>query len=265
VLTQLFTLGAKPADGGDVLNDGWSIPADAATEDTPDARNGFAPADRVLKSNTFYVALPFNDLAYPAVAARFLPTGWLRDIQNGKIVSSCQHRWIEIKNADGKLCYAQWEDVGPGENTRAEYVFAREPAGTAPALGLSPAVAQYLKINPDDPKTTSVSWRFIEDEDVPPGTWLKYEEEAILYNAIRNADAPSTNDAPVVTAPASSTTTPDVAPVTNAPPAATPPQPATPAAEPATPQPKPASDAPKKVKPAATPAVPARPVTPSAP
>jgi hypothetical protein len=46
-------------------------------------------------------------------------------------------------------------------------------------------VAQYLNLDFEDKKPPAVSWRFVEEEDVPPGQWLKYDEQAVIYSAMR--------------------------------------------------------------------------------
>jgi len=156
--------------------------------DSPNNRNGYASAYHAARVNPFYIALPFNDLVYPDKARRWIPAGWARKPKDGRPVSACQHRWVEIKPEDGRgrVCYAQWEDVGPLRYDHAEYVFGSERPNTFTRAGLdvSPAVAQYLGIDSDHRAMTR--WRFVDDEDVPPGVWLKYEEEAVLFNAIHN-------------------------------------------------------------------------------
>lgn len=155
-------------------------------EDSPQDRSGYAPAKHASSLNPFYVALPFNDLAFPKKARQWLPTGWQQPRKDGKPVSACQHRWVEIKNAQGRLCFAQWEDVGPMRNDYPEYVFGNERPGPGAAVGLcvSPAVAQYLGLDGNEPST--VSWRFVDDENVPPGAWLKYDEQAVLFSAMHH-------------------------------------------------------------------------------
>jgi hypothetical protein len=159
--------------------------------DNPDNRNGYAPADHAPTVNTFYIALPFNDLADPDKARRWLPDGWYRRPKDGKQVSACKDRWVEIKNAEGRICYAQWEDVGPLESDHAEYVFGPERPDTLTRAGLdvSPAVAQYLGFT----DSGYTSWRFVDDEDVPPGEWLRYEELALLYSALHQEKSSPAN------------------------------------------------------------------------
>ena len=85
-------------------------------------------------------------------------------------MSACKDRWVMIKNENGDVCYAQWEDVGPERNDDAEYVFGdARPRGGA-GIDVSPAVGAYLKL----PSSNSmVSWRFVDDDDVRPGPWLR--------------------------------------------------------------------------------------------
>jgi len=154
--------------------------------DDPNDRNGFASADHASTVNPFYVALPFNDLAFPDKASEWVPRHWHRSPEDGKQVSACKDRWVWIKNANGRSCFAQWEDVGPLRYDHAEYVFGDErPIGMGDdhaGLDVSPAVWQYLGL--DESKHAITSWRFVDDEDVPPGAWLKYDEQAVIYTAL---------------------------------------------------------------------------------
>jgi hypothetical protein len=132
--------------------------------------------------NPFYVALPFNDLAYPELARKWTPVGWFREPRNDKPVSACKDRWIEIKNQAGRICYAQWEDVGPSFADDASYVFGPDTVRPQAKMGLdvSPAVAKYLGVN----NSGMTSWRFVDDADVQPGMWLRYDEPEILIRAM---------------------------------------------------------------------------------
>jgi len=153
--------------------------------DSPNNRNGYASGNHASTLNPFYVALPFNDLAFPDKARRWLPPGWYRRPRDGKQVSACKDRWVEIKNQRGDYCYAQWEDVGPLRYDHAEYVFGDERpiglGGDHAGLDVSPAVAQCLRITDRNHIT---SWRFVDDEDVRPGPWLTLDEQAVLYTAL---------------------------------------------------------------------------------
>jgi hypothetical protein len=164
--------------------------------DTPNDREGYMPANHAARMNPFYVALPFNDLAFPDKARRWLPAGWYRSPRDGKQVSACKDRWVEIKNAQGETCYAQWEDVGPLRYDHAEYVFGEERPDTLTRAGLdvSPAVADYLNITG---KNCVTRWRFVDDADVPPGYWLKYDEEALIFRAMHDLKEDPTHILPI--------------------------------------------------------------------
>jgi hypothetical protein len=195
IVTTIFWIGegSTPISTTDNVASAWDEDWRGSNggTDTPNARDGFAPAHHIATINPFYVALPFNDLAFPDKARRWLPAGWSRPPRNGKPVSACQHRWVEIKNAQGDVCYAQWEDVGPLRYDHAEYVFGDERPDTYTSMGIdhagldvSPAVADYLGISDRNHLTR---WRFVDDADVQPGAWLKYDEEALLFKAIRDS------------------------------------------------------------------------------
>jgi len=190
IITTMFWIGEKTK-----MNNTWNLqmPKGSAGEDSPEDRNGYASGTHASSFNPFYFALPFNDLAYPDKAKQFLPVGWQRPDKDGKPVSACKDRWIEIKTEDGKghICYAQWEDVGPFHNDDADYVFGPSKDGPSHGAGLtvSPAVAQYLMLGKEK-GTNTTRWRFVDAEDVPPGVWLKYDEQAVIYTAMHQSKEP---------------------------------------------------------------------------
>ena len=142
-----------------------------------------------LNKNLFYAALPFNDLVHPDLAKKWVPGDWQASTGSKSV---CKERWIQIKDASGRSCYAQWEGTGSLRTDNAEYVF-----GTAAPKGIglliSPGVARYLGFDHEiDAKDhPSVSWRFVEDKEVPPGYWLLYLEQAVLLTGIRQQDEAS--------------------------------------------------------------------------
>jgi hypothetical protein len=163
--------------------------------DSPYNRNGYAAGNHASTLNPFYCALPFNDLAFPDMARQYLPRGWYRHPVDGKQVSACQHRWVEIKNSSGLVCYAQWEDVGPLTYDDAAYVFGGErPRGLGSdhaGLDVSPAVYEYLGLND---RSHLTAWRFVDEADVRPGAWLKLDEQAVIFTALeqlKNRPLPS--------------------------------------------------------------------------
>jgi hypothetical protein len=186
IVTTVFWIGEGSAPGvSNTTNhsSAWDInwEHNNGGADGQDDLIGYAPSDHAALLNPFYVALPFNDLAYPEMTSRWLPSGWYRRQHHGeKPVSACQHRWIMIKNLKGRVCFAQWEDVGPLVTDNPEYVFGSERPRARAGLDVSPAVAKYLGID----STAITSWRFVDDADVQPGMWLRYDEQAILFQAL---------------------------------------------------------------------------------
>jgi len=155
--------------------------------DSPDNRNGYAVAGHASKVNPFYVALPFNDLAHPELVEDWVPRSWRRASGNGQPVSACKDRWVWIKTVDGRNCFAQWEDAGPGADDDVEYVFGSglPKDKHKPALSVSPGVADYLGLSHDNKNPSLVSWRFVDNADVRPGAWLKYDEQAVIYAGMK--------------------------------------------------------------------------------
>ncbi|MCS7064095.1 MAG: hypothetical protein NZM04_08675 [Methylacidiphilales bacterium] len=153
-------------------------------KDDPQNRAGFVPREFAATLNPFYVALPFNDVAYPELARKWVPW-WQEGL--GRWVSQCKGRWVEIRNKKGESCFAQWEDVGPFVTNDAEYVFgtARPKAKNGVGLDVSPAVRDYLGLTGRD----LTDWRFVEAHEVPPGPWIKYGEQAIIFSALKRKEA----------------------------------------------------------------------------
>ena len=188
IVTTVFWIGegSTPLSGATNKQSAWDMNwmhNNGGADDQNDM-SGYASADHASTLNPFYVALPFNDLAYPDKSARWLPDGWYRPSRHGeRPVSACQGRWVEIKNREGRYCFAQWEDVGPLLTDDAEYVFGPERPSAMQGRGLdvSPAVAKYLGFD----SSALTSWRFVDDGDVLPGMWLRYDEQALLFRAIK--------------------------------------------------------------------------------
>jgi len=139
--------------------------------------------------NPFYVALPFNDIAFPKKSRKWVYWWDEEKFQKARFESQCKGRWIMIR-FNNKVCYAQWEDVGPLRYDHAEYVFGDElPTRHSRAgLDVSPAVRDYLGLSGLD----KTDWKFVEDDQVPYGPWIEYGEQAILYSAIKEQAAKKT-------------------------------------------------------------------------
>jgi len=140
--------------------------------DHPEERDGFRPQAFTPLANPFYVALPYNDVAKGGVfrqeASEVIP--WFWESYRGDGISVCKGRWVAIHH-EGKVCYAQWEDVGPFEVDHWQYVFGKEaPRGNrnqAAGIDLSPAVRDFLGIQ----SGAAVEWRFMDERQVPKGPW----------------------------------------------------------------------------------------------
>ena len=162
--------------------------------DSPVERTGVFPAGFLPKRNPFYVALPFNDLIddpnRPPLR-RLIPWAAEGRLQPGSDRSLCHGVWVAVRNSAGRVCYGQWEDVGPFAVDHWEYVFggARPHPNRNGGAGidLSPAIRDYLGLRGLD----VVDWRFVRKEDVPPGPWLYYGREGdkldtpLVINALR--------------------------------------------------------------------------------
>ncbi len=140
--------------------------------DHPERRDAWCPEGFTPLLNPFYVALPYNDVAKGGVhrpeASATIP--WFWESYRGDGISVCKGRWVAIHHA-GKVCYGQWEDVGPFETDHWQYVFGNEAPranrNQAAGIDLSPAVRDFLGLR----SGAKVEWRFVDDKQVPQGPW----------------------------------------------------------------------------------------------
>jgi hypothetical protein len=176
VVATVFWVGERPTENNPTPNDAsaWdpNWEANFGGYDHPQRRDGYLPAGFTPKLNPFYVALPYNDIGtdfrHRPEAAEVIPWFW-RDF-DGNGLSVCKGRWVAI-HRDGRVCYAQWEDVGPFQTDHWQYVFGGQPPrdnrNGGAGIDLSPAVRDYLRLQSGE----RVQWRFVNDRDVPPGPW----------------------------------------------------------------------------------------------
>jgi len=176
VIATVFWVGELPTENNPTPNvkSAWdqSWQASFGGYDHPGERNGYAPAAFAPRLNPFYVALPYNDIGkdgrHRPEASEVIP--WFWQSYRGDTVSVCKGRWLAIHQG-GRVCYAQWEDVGPFEVDHFEYVFGNEAPrpnrNHAAGIDLSPAVRDFLKLRSGVP----VEWRFVESYEVPSGPW----------------------------------------------------------------------------------------------
>src|ERR1700722_1792689 len=180
IAATVFWVGEPATVNNPVSNDqsawdsGW-ISSYGGT-DSPNSvdRTNFVPSSFISRQNPFYVALPYNDVDdhhTKPEAAQVIPwfnSSFVRDGQ-----SVCKGRWVAIRHGL-KVCYAQWEDVGPFQTDHWQYVFGDErpkPNRNQNAgLDVSPAVREYLGLD----NIGSCDWKFVEFLQVPPGPWALY-------------------------------------------------------------------------------------------
>jgi hypothetical protein len=178
IVTTVFWIGEEAAKSNPVANtqSAWDLRwgRHYGGYDNPTDRANFIPARFIPRQNPFYVALPYNDVKRnhtKAEAAKLIP--WFKNsfVRDGESV--CKDRWLAIRHGN-RICYAQWEDVGPFRVDRWQYVFGNErpfPNRNHNAgLDVSPAVRDYLGMSGMD----VCDWKFVDLQDVPNGPWALY-------------------------------------------------------------------------------------------
>jgi hypothetical protein len=196
IATTIFWVGEQASPGNPVANDksAWDISwiSSYGGTDSPNSedRQNFLPASFIPRQNPFYVALPYNDIDdhhTKPEAAQVIP--WFKSsfVRDGQSV--CKGRWVAIRHGN-KVCYAQWEDVGPFQTDHWQYVFGNErprPNRNQDAgLDVSPAVRQYLGLGNID----FCDWKFVDFFHVPIGPWAIYGENN-TFSRYRRPNAPS--------------------------------------------------------------------------
>ena len=130
--------------------------------------------------NPFYVALPYNDVAgghTKPEARSIIP--WFKQafVRDGR--SILKDKWIAIRKGS-RVCFAQWEDVGPFQGDHWQYVFGNERprpnVNRDAGIDLSPAVRDYLGMSGMD----QCDWKFVEAKEIPQGPW-KYRDNSLLW------------------------------------------------------------------------------------
>src|SRR5262249_4448769 len=153
----------------------WQVHYGGIDDPNPEKRHEYIPKGFTPRQNPFYIALPYNDVADGVTkpeAKIVIP--WFNEafVQEGQ--SRSRNRWVAIRKAAGKVCYAQWSDCGPFQTDHWQYVFGnakpRPNANGGTGLNVSPAVREYLQLNGTD----VVDWKFVEFIDVPRGPWSLY-------------------------------------------------------------------------------------------
>jgi hypothetical protein len=176
VVATVFWVGELPTENNPTPNtkSAWdqNWQANFGGYDHPDRRDGWSPSGFTPMLNPFYVALPYNDVAKGGVhrpeASDVIP--WFWENYRGDGISVCKGRWVAIHH-EGRVCYAQWEDVGPFEVDHWQYVFGNEAPrpnrNHAAGIDLSPAARDFLRLRSGQ----RVEWRFVDERQVPRGPW----------------------------------------------------------------------------------------------
>ncbi len=176
--TTIFWIGEDPTENNPTPNHksswdtNWQANYGGYDNPDPSARNwDFAPKAFHPKLNPFYIALPFNDLTNLEIAKLKIP--WYKSKGGTSRKSVCRSQWLALRYGS-RVCYAQWEDVGPWETDDHDYVFGnarpKNVENDGAGLDVSPAVRDYLGIT----SGALCDWRFVEDREVPDGPWCRF-------------------------------------------------------------------------------------------
>ena len=117
IKATVFWIGEEESEENDYISNRESIWDKAWLEnyggvDDPKNRNGFYPAAFIPKQNPFYVALPYSDIVDSKKVDSVSEIPWYAEEVNEN-VSQVKNRWLKVIHG-GNVCYAQWEDAGPG-------------------------------------------------------------------------------------------------------------------------------------------------------
>lgn len=183
ITTTLFWVGEKATPLNPVSNEQsawdpeWMLRYGGSDSPESATRQNYIPATFVPGLNPFYVALPYNDVDQHHTrpeAARVIP--WFKSsfVRDGESV--CKGHWVVIRHGN-RVCYAQWQDVGPFVTDHWQYVFGNERprpnANQDAGLDVSPAVHDYLGLRGMD----HCDWKFVDVADVPSGPWSLYGQD----------------------------------------------------------------------------------------
>ena len=178
ISVTVFWVGEQATEANPVSNteSAWDVSwiGHYGGEDDPIKRTNFIPAGFTPGLNPFYVALPYNDLDDQHTRPEApLVIPWFKDrfVRDGQSV--CKGHWVAIRHGK-RICYAQWEDVGPFQVDHWQYVFGGERPRPNPnhdsGLDVSPAVHDYLGLSGSD----VCDWKFVNVYEVPDGPWTLY-------------------------------------------------------------------------------------------
>jgi hypothetical protein len=190
IVTEIFWIGEPATGSRSAWDPEWERHYGGPDNPKASARHDYIPKNFTPKLNPFYCSLPYNDVTDGTTkpeARMVIP--WFKRAYRKDGECVCQNRWVEIRNHNGRTCYAQWSDCGPFGTDQWQYVFGNAlPAPNSnqgAALGVSPAIRDYLGLR----QTDVTSWRFVESGEVPPGPWSNFgENNDFVINARRNPE-----------------------------------------------------------------------------
>ena len=163
----------------------YGVVVDGVCETEPRAAaDGWFPSSTTPLENPFYVDVPFDDVNHPeAFAARGAVVPWAQQPGYAELIddrgaSLLKNRWVML-HREGRVCFAQVQDAGPGEYDDADYVFGGDDARPAneryngAGMDVSPAVNGCLGFADLNGQDDLIDWRFVDDDEVPEGPWTR--------------------------------------------------------------------------------------------
>jgi len=163
--------------------DGVVVRGECRTEERR-AANGYFPLHMTPLENPFYLDLPFDDVTDEvSFAIRDEVVPWADEPRyanrsGDRTFSYMKNRWVML-HRDGRFCYGQVQDAGPGVYDDWRYVFGeddRRPVNSrygGSGLDVSPALNGCLDFRDLNGMSDRVDWRFVDDWDVPDGPWKR--------------------------------------------------------------------------------------------
>ncbi len=196
IVTTIFWIGETPAGNNPIPNrssawdSNWARNFGGSDNPVASERRGFIPARFVPRQNPFYIALPFNDVSGGRTkpeSPKIIP--WFSETFEKSGQSVLKGRWVAIRKGN-RICYAQWEDVGPFRSDHWEYVFGsdrpRRNLNGGAGLDVSPAVRDFLQLG----STDLTDWRFVDFQEVPSGPWASYGDNNTFVIERRKQEQP---------------------------------------------------------------------------
>jgi hypothetical protein len=205
IVATVFWIGEifdpNAADGSQVLSaydDAWEQHyggcdgslASGSCQTTPTfAANGYFPTSMTPHENPFYLDLPYADFVgarHKANRTQVIP--WAQgESDPGDGVSLMKNHWVKLMR-NGRTCYGQIEDAGPGQYNDVDYVFGANDARPSnkkyngAGMDVSPALRDCLGFDGLDNDENRLDWQFVDDQDVPDGPWKRIVTTSQVYH-----------------------------------------------------------------------------------